>query len=112
MLQQRLSDMKKTLQRELKVPITTIDPGGTENDGFIPPYASSTSTGTNSAVITPSSSHQVHVSSRYRGEDVDEDVNDDVNFKYLKHVLMKFLTSREYEVSLLRIVFYFLLKKI
>ncbi|KAL0273778.1 UNVERIFIED_CONTAM: hypothetical protein PYX00_006375 [Menopon gallinae] len=99
MLQQRLSDMKKTLQRELKVPITTIDPGGADSDGFISPYASSTSAGANSAVITPSSSHQVHVSSRYRGDDVDEDVNDDVNFKYLKHVLMKFLTSREYEAK-------------
>ena len=25
-------------------------------------------------------------------------LNDDVNFKYLKHVVLKFLTSREYEV--------------
>jgi hypothetical protein len=26
-------------------------------------------------------------------------LHDDVNFKYLKHVVLKFLTSREYEVS-------------
>lgn len=98
MLQQRLTDMKKTLQRELKVPVNTIDPGGTDSDGFIPAYAPCTSSGSSSAVLTPSSSQQLHVTPRYRTE-VDEDLTDDVNFKYLKHVLIKFLTSREYEVS-------------
>lgn len=91
--------MKKTLQRELKVPVTAIDPGGTDSDGFIPSYASSTSSGSNMAVLTPSSTQQLHVTPRYRTEEVDDEVNDDVNFKYLKHVLIKFLTSREYEVS-------------
>jgi hypothetical protein len=31
----------------------------------------------------------------------DDDDDDDVSFKYLKHVLIKFLTSREYEVQLI-----------
>ncbi|KAK2587953.1 hypothetical protein KPH14_004039 [Odynerus spinipes] len=72
-LQQRLTDMKKTLQRELRVPATSLD-----NDAE--PSA---------AILNPSSSKTVtarHVS-----------MKDDVNFKYLKHVLIKFLTSREYE---------------
>lgn len=98
MLQQRLADMKKTLQRELKVPVNTIDPGGTDSDGFIPAYAPCTSSGSNIAVLTPSSTQQMNVTPKYRSE-VDEEMNDDVNFKYLKHVLIKFLTSREYEVS-------------
>lgn len=68
--------MKKTLQRELKA----NDPGGgggsivteiTTNNHSVP--------NSRTAVLTTS--------------------DDDVNFKYLKHVLIKFLTSREYEVS-------------
>ncbi|XP_015175210.1 PREDICTED: golgin subfamily A member 1-like isoform X2 [Polistes dominula] len=72
-LKQRLTDMKKTLQRELRVPSASLD-----NDA-----ESST------AILNPSSSKTVtakHVN-----------LKDDVNFKYLKHVLIKFLTSREYE---------------
>ncbi|KAL6259950.1 hypothetical protein P5V15_009859 [Pogonomyrmex californicus] len=73
-LQQRLSDMKKTLQRELKIPFSSLD-----SDIDAP-----------AAILNPSSSKTVtarHNNSR----------EDDVNFKYLKHVLIKFLTSREYE---------------
>ncbi|KAL2719059.1 golgin subfamily A member 1 [Vespula squamosa] len=72
-LQQRLTDMKKTLQRELRVPSASLD-----ND-----------TEPSTAILNPSSSKTVtakHVN-----------LKDDVNFKYLKHVLIKFLTSREYE---------------
>ncbi|PNF41512.1 hypothetical protein B7P43_G13037, partial [Cryptotermes secundus] len=90
-LQQRLSDMKKTLQHELRLPTQSVHgTGTTESDSFIP-----------AAVLTPSSSrhlqqkqHQQPVTNhRMTTED------DDVNFKYLKHVLIKFLTSREYEAQ-------------
>ncbi|XP_023722258.1 golgin subfamily A member 1 isoform X2 [Cryptotermes secundus] len=87
----RLSDMKKTLQHELRLPTQSVHgTGTTESDSFIP-----------AAVLTPSSSrhlqqkqHQQPVTNhRMTTED------DDVNFKYLKHVLIKFLTSREYEAQ-------------
>ncbi|XP_029163409.1 golgin subfamily A member 1-like isoform X2 [Nylanderia fulva] len=74
-LQQRLTDMKKTLQRELKIPSSSLD---------------SDAEAASAAILNPSSSKTVtakHNNSR----------EDDVNFKYLKHVLIKFLTSREYE---------------
>ncbi|XP_054014489.1 golgin subfamily A member 1 [Hylaeus anthracinus] len=73
-LQQRLSDMKKTLQRELRVPSSSLDSDAEPS----------------AAILKPSSSKTVtarHNNTR----------DDDVNFKYLKHVLIKFLTSREYE---------------
>ncbi|XP_072760195.1 uncharacterized protein [Anoplolepis gracilipes] len=73
-LQQRLTDMKKTLQRELKIPSSSLDSDAEAS----------------AAILNPSSSKTVtakHNNSR----------EDDVNFKYLKHVLIKFLTSREYE---------------
>ncbi|XP_044594993.1 golgin subfamily A member 1-like isoform X1 [Cotesia glomerata] len=71
-LQQRLADMKKTLQRELRVPSSSFD-----NDD-------------SAAILTPSSSKTVTAKHPNSQEE-------DVNFKYLKHVLIKFLTSREYE---------------
>jgi golgin subfamily A protein 1 len=82
--------MKKTLQRELRLPAQSVDgTGTTESDYLIP-----------AAVLTPSSSrhmqqkqHQQTVTNHRMTTD-----DDDVNFKYLKHVLIKFLTSREYEV--------------
>lgn len=75
-LQQRLSDMKKTLQRELRVPSSALDNDVVES----PP-----------AILNPSSSQTVTAKQNNTKEE-------DVNFKYLKHVLIKFLTSREYEV--------------
>lgn len=75
-LQQRLSDMKKTLQRELRVPSSALDNDVVES----PP-----------AILNPSSSQTVTAKQTSTREE-------DVNFKYLKHVLIKFLTSREYEV--------------
>lgn len=67
--QQRLSDMKKTLQKELKNQVT--------NDGDNSCLSSSTQ-GISSAA---------------------NNSLDQVNFVYLKHVIFKFLTSREYEVT-------------
>jgi len=69
--------MKKTLQRELKIPSSSLD-----ND-----------TDASVAILNPSSSKTV--TARYNNSR-----EDDVNFKYLKHVLIKFLTSREYEVNI------------
>ncbi|KAJ8679471.1 hypothetical protein QAD02_015258 [Eretmocerus hayati] len=73
-LQQRLADMKKTLQRELKVVQSTTD-------SEVEPSA---------AILDPSSSKTVSAKQSNTKED-------HVNFEYLKHVLIKFLTSREYE---------------
>jgi golgin subfamily A protein 1 len=82
--------MRKTLQRELRLPAQSGDgTGTTESDYLIP-----------AAVLTPSSSRHMqqkqkpHQQANHRMTTDD----DDVNFKYLKHVLIKFLTSREYEV--------------
>lgn len=74
--------MKKTLQRELRVPSSSLD-----SDAEPP-----------AAIIDPSSSKTVTAKNSSGQEE-------DVNFKYLKHVLIKFLTSREYEVNFDRISF-------
>ncbi|CAL7951387.1 unnamed protein product [Xylocopa violacea] len=73
-LQQRLTDMKKTLQRELRVPSSSLDSDAEPS----------------AAILKPSSSKTVTARQNSTRDD-------DVNFKYLKHVLIKFLTSREYE---------------
>ncbi|XP_054282991.1 golgin subfamily A member 1-like [Macrosteles quadrilineatus] len=69
-LQQRLADMKKTLQRELK----GADPGGGDK-------------GSGGEVTNNHTPNSLPCS------------DDDVNFKYLKHVLIKFLTCRDYEAQ-------------
>lgn len=74
--QQRLSDMKKTLQKELKN--QNNDP-----DSLSVPTVASPSMAPKSPTLAP----------KLAKNDMDE-----VNFKYLKHVIFKFLTSREYEV--------------
>jgi len=91
--------MKKTLQRELRVPAQSVDGTSTaESDSL-----------TQAAVLTPSSSkhlqqkqHQQSVTNHRMTTDDDDD---DVSFKYLKHVLIKFLTSREYEVQFITYIF-------
>lgn len=97
-LQQRLGDMKKTLQRELNLQSggfsMEFNSNGTTSSG-------SASEDTSAAVLAPSSSHQV---SQRRlqlqaGATSTSDHLSDVNFQYLKHVLIKFLTSREYEAK-------------
>ena len=74
--QQRLADMKKTLQKELKSQAA---------DEMVNNLTSPCSARKNSEVYSVVSSIK---------SDPEE-----VNFKYLKHVIFKFLTSREYEVS-------------
>jgi golgin subfamily A protein 1 len=78
-LQLRLADMKKTLQQELRTPGN--------------PNYHSDLLENSAAVLTPS-----QVSTKNFPSVVKRD-EDDVNFKYLKHVVIKFLTSREYEAQ-------------
>lgn len=78
--QQRLSDMKKTLQKELKN--QNNDP-----DNLSVPTSASSSTAPKSPVLP-------------KAPQPAKNEMDEVNFKYLKHVIFKFLTSREYEVSI------------
>lgn len=76
----KLADMKKTLQQELRAP--------SQNQDSIENFSSNPI-----AVISPSqSSTRNHTSNSHKDED-------DINFKYLKHVIIKFLTSREYEAQ-------------
>lgn len=94
-LQQRLGDMKKTLQKELN-----LHPGGYGDSGSNG-TTSSGSEDTSAAVLAPSSSHQVshRKLQQQAGATSNPDGCNDVNFQYLKHVLIKFLTSREYEAK-------------
>lgn len=83
--------MKKTLQRELRLPVQSVDgTSTTESEPF-----------TQAAVLAPSSSRHLQQKQHHQAVTNHQmtDDNDDVNFKYLKHVLIKFLTSREYEVQ-------------
>ncbi|VEN39077.1 unnamed protein product [Callosobruchus maculatus] len=80
MLQLRLADMKKTLQQELRTP-------GNPN------YHSDLMENNTAAILTPT-----QISTRTFPNIVRRD-EDDVNFKYLKHVVLKFLTSKEYEAQ-------------
>ncbi|KAF2878743.1 hypothetical protein ILUMI_27418, partial [Ignelater luminosus] len=79
-LQLRLADMKKTLQQELRTP-------GSTN------YYNDLSDTNCAAILTPSQTSTKNLQHSIRKDD------DDINFKYLKHVLIKFLTSREYEAQ-------------
>lgn len=76
--QQRLSDMKKTLQKELKTQ-------SNDTDNLVVQQATSPAVAPRSPTL---SSASVPVKTEM----------EEVNFKYLKHVIFKFLTSREYEV--------------
>lgn len=77
--QQRLSDMKKTLQKELK---------NQNNDA-----GDSLLVQTSASPAMPPKSPTLSNAPQPAKGDMEE-----VNFKYLKHVIFKFLTSREYEV--------------
>lgn len=74
--QQRLADMKKTLQKELK---------NQNNDADCLSVPTSLPIAPKSPILS-----QAPQSAKSEMEEV--------NFKYLKHVIFKFLTSREYEV--------------
>lgn len=107
-LQQRLNDIKKTLQKELKYQNVhlpnekvetkpsdlhktassqslTTKPTYTSSSGRSPSHPNNISILKNPNPPSPVNSN--HLAS----------LHDDVNFKYLKHVVLKFLCSREYE---------------
>ncbi|KAI5742662.1 hypothetical protein M8J77_009888 [Diaphorina citri] len=92
MLQQRLSDMKKTLQQELRNHTSDprSSPNETRNNTSDPRSSPNESRNNTSGEDTPPVQP---VSSRSNS------LEDDVNFKYLKHVIIKFLTCREYEAQ-------------
>ncbi|GLH10676.1 Golgin subfamily A member 1 [Gryllus bimaculatus] len=100
-LQQRLADMKKTLQRELRGPGGSSDSGPPSDmsDGFsnfLGSNSGSASLSSNNVTRSARSPNLQAISTNHlpKGEE-----SDDINFKYLKHVLIKFLTSREYEAQ-------------
>lgn len=87
MLNQRLSDMKKTLQNELK-------------------SSANEKCGTSISNGNAKANNSTAVNEGHKQSEPDPIVNnpsknasavamDDVNLKYLKHVILKFLTSRE-----------------
>ncbi|XP_031622115.1 golgin subfamily A member 1 [Contarinia nasturtii] len=84
-LNQRLADMKKTLQNELK---------SNEKNGGPIHNLDAQKTSATSVSNCVQSDDQLADSNIKNASAV---VMDDVNFKYLKHVILKFLTSREVE---------------
>lgn len=78
-LQLRLADLKKILQQELKTPGS--------------PNFSSDLLDNSAAILMPSQVSTLHFQNSVRRDE------EEVNFKYLKHVIIKFLTSREYEAQ-------------
>ena len=126
MLQQRLNDMKKTFQKELK---TTSGKGansshenGTDDNSSIQidPYDNINQSqsnlddrktpieffaGSSSAIFPFSFSKGPTLNSLSGLGAMEEELGNSVDLQYLKHVIFKFLTSKEYEViKLLRIV--------
>ncbi|XP_064649505.1 golgin subfamily A member 1-like isoform X2 [Lineus longissimus] len=101
MQQQRLTDLKKTLQRELKVQSLPNDepdarepepsvpkPNQNRSDPKVPPNKSALNS--NNFDIDYYNSHPMPSSMKL-------DMGPEVNFKYLKHVVLKFMLSRESE---------------
>lgn len=82
MLNQRLADMKKTLQNELKS--NGSEKVDTPNN--------------NGSAVLSNTAKSDNAASRAPEKNTKKPsaiVMDDVNFEYLKHVILKFLTSRE-----------------
>ncbi|XP_076346864.1 golgin subfamily A member 1-like isoform X3 [Tachypleus tridentatus] len=82
--QQRITDMKKTLQKELRVQRNI--------DGF--QTTDTTEIGSSSHINVRGFQDCSHQQNH-----LDLNNDDDVNFKYLKHVVFKFMTCREYEAQ-------------
>jgi len=116
-LTQRLNDMKKTLQRELKFqtlpnekqqqqqPQQDYQPSAqtTNQDKKYSFDSSPALQSTNKQDLLKKHSNLNYILSKSAKPMPNvanlSNLHDDVNFKYLKHVVLKFLTSREYEVS-------------
>ncbi|KAL7648713.1 UNVERIFIED_CONTAM: hypothetical protein RMT77_000620 [Armadillidium vulgare] len=97
---QRITDMKKTIQRELKISPETSNSHAGQSGLTSQPVAK----------ILPSDNQRTSVQMsefKFRKSSVENgDAElDTVNIEYLKHVILKFITSREYEaVQLTRAV--------
>uniref|UniRef100_A0A131XEM0 Golgin subfamily A member 1 n=1 Tax=Hyalomma excavatum TaxID=257692 RepID=A0A131XEM0_9ACAR len=102
--QQRISDMKKTLQKELKshqgaaaaaavlniegVPSTITDAPAVDHSNVL---------GSAGDSMAKAGTQDAGSAAQPRGPD--NKLEDDINFKYLKHVVFKFMTSKEYEAQ-------------
>ncbi|RXG71896.1 Golgin subfamily A member 1 [Armadillidium vulgare] len=99
---QKITDMKKTIQRELKISPETSNSHAGQSGLTSQPVAK----------ILPSDNQRTSVQMsdfKFRKSSVENgDAElDTVNIEYLKHVILKFITSREYEaVQLTRAVSY------
>lgn len=124
-----MKDLRQTLQRELKVQVLPNDELSDDNTSspsmsrkfpmrnaassngsqFSLSISSSLTSTSQSSITTPSSFATAAVKpmtnsaivpvSDQRGLVVRRDLEQDVNFQYLKHVVLKFMLSRESEVN-------------
>lgn len=123
-----MKDLRQTLQRELKVQVLPNDELSDDNTSspsmsrkfpmrnaassngsqFSLSISSSLTSTSQSSITTPSSfataavkpmTNSVVPVSDQRGLVVRRDLEQDVNFQYLKHVVLKFMLSRESEVN-------------
>ncbi len=108
-LQQRLTDIKKALQKELKYQSVGLPNEFVETKPSSLHKTPSSQSLTSKPTYIPhnsNTSHHLNTSSVIQqnipavNNSQLSSLHDDVNFKYLKHVVLKFLCSREYEVSL------------
>lgn len=104
--QQRISDMKKTLQKELKshqgasaaAAVLNIEGApGAASDVPSPPVDHSSGLGSAGDSVVRAGTQEAGLATQPRGPD--NKLEDDINFKYLKHVVFKFMTSKEYEAQ-------------
>lgn len=93
MLNQRLNDLKKTLQNELKMGNRNAD---TVNKDIISSNGdASLDNSTNDKKIENNWPMNKHFIDRSIKQQTNAVVMDDINFKYLKFIILKFFTSRE-----------------
>lgn len=104
--QQRISDMKKTLQKELKshqgasaaAAVLNIEGApSAASDVPSPPVDHSSGLGSAGDSVVRAGAQEAGLATQPRGPD--NKLEDDINFKYLKHVVFKFMTSKEYEAQ-------------
>jgi golgin subfamily A protein 1 len=92
-----LNDLKKSLQIELKfhtLPNEVLPDVKKNVQSVQVPSVNSI------ADLKAEQQHQQRTRPKLKSQSSESSfIGDEINFKYLKHVLLKFLTSREYEVS-------------
>lgn len=93
---QRMTDMKKTIQREMRGP--SADPALANGRSPSPPSASA-SPGPHAAAMSASPSAPAGLADMPMAASQDLVLMSETNFKYLKHVIFKFFTSKDYEAK-------------